>query len=232
MECKKSYFTAFEIWLWLGSYAVILGSYFLFGGTDYVTLVATLLGVVSLTYTAKGNPIGPFLMIIFSVLYSIVSYSFAYYGEMLTYLGMSAPMALFALISWLRNPFKGNKSEVTVGTISAKEGVCMFLLSALVTVLFYFLLKYCNTANLLPSTLSVTTSFLAAYLTFRRSPYYALAYAANDVVLIGLWVLASLKEASYVSVVVCFLVFLVYDIYGFYSWKQLERKQAELTKSQ
>ena len=79
----------------------------------------------------------------------------------------------------------------------------------------------------MPSTLSVTTSFLAVYLTFRRNPYFALAYAANDVVLIVLWILASIDDIRYVSVVVCFAAFLVNDIYGFLNWRKMERRQRE-----
>ncbi len=222
---KKHYFTKFEIWLWVLSYVFILGAFLLFHGDDYVTLSATLLGVVSLTFNAKGNPVGPLLMIIFSLLYSVVSWSFAYYGEMLTYLGMSAPMALWALISWLKNPYKGKKSQVTIGGITKKETVFMLVLSIIVTLVFYYILKVLNTANLIPSTLSVTTSFMAAYLSARRSPYYALAYAANDIVLIVLWVLAAVSDITYVSVIVCFLVFLVYDLYGFYSWLKIRANQ-------
>jgi nicotinamide riboside transporter PnuC len=88
-------------------------------------------------------------------------------------------------------------------------------------------LNYFNTANLLPSTLSVATSFIAMYLTFRRSPYFALAYASNDVVLIVLWTLASFKNLQYVSVVVCLTVFLVNDLYGFISWQKMKKRQAE-----
>lgn len=62
-------------------------------------------------------------------------------------------------------------------------------------------------------------------LTFRRSPYYALVYAANDIVLIVLWVLASFSDASYISVVVCFVAFLVNDIYGYISWQKMKRRQ-------
>ena len=65
----------------------------------------------------------------------------------------------------------------------------------------------------------------AVYLTFTRSPYFALGYAANDVVLIVLWVLASIKDFSYISVVICFVVFLVNDIYGFVSWKRMQKTQ-------
>ena len=73
----------------------------------------------------------------------------------------------------------------------------------------------------------MTTSFLAVYLTFRRSPGYALGYAANDVVLIVLWVLAALADPAYVSVAVCFAAFLVNDLYGFFSWRKMECRQRE-----
>ncbi|MBO5356372.1 MAG: nicotinamide mononucleotide transporter [Clostridia bacterium] len=220
-----SYFTKFELALWCSSIALIIASYLIFDRNGYLTLIASLIGVTSLIYNAKGNPIGQVLIIIFSIFYGIISYSFAYYGEMLTYLGMSAPMALIALISWLKNPYKGNKAQVKVNRIRLKEIIIMLLLSVAVTVAFYFILDYFNTANIIPSTLSVTTSFIAAYLTFRRSPYYAFAYALNDIVLIVMWILASLKSIEYVSVIICFLVFLVNDLYGFVSWLKMERQQ-------
>ena len=100
------------------------------------------------------------------------------------------------------------------------------MLSAVVTVVFYFILKAFGTANLLPSTISVTTSFLAVYLTARRSPLFAVAYAANDLVLIVLWGLAVLEDPSYLSVVVCFVMFFANDIYGFINWSRMRRRQA------
>ncbi len=205
----------------------ITASFCIFDRVGYLTLAASLIGVTSLIFNAKGNPFGQVLMIAFSVLYGIVSLGFAYYGEMMTYLGMTAPMALFALISWLKNPYNGNRSEVKVNRLGRKEIPFMIVLTLVVTGAFYFILKFFNTANLIPSTVSVTTSFLAVYLTFRRSPYFALAYAANDVVLIVLWVMATLSDVSYSSVVTCFLMFLTNDIYGFLSWKRMEKKQAE-----
>ena len=222
----KKYFTKAELLLWGASVALILLSFLIFDRVNYMTLVASLIGVTSLIFNAKGNPIGQALMIVFSLLYGIISYRFAYYGEMVTYLGMTAPMALFALISWLRNPYKGNKAEVAVNHLDAVEWILMLILSALVTILFYFILDYFDTANMLPSTLSVTTSFIAVYLTFRRSPYFALAYAANDIVLVVLWVLASLCDVRYISVVVCFVAFFANDIYGYLSWQKMKKRQA------
>ena len=223
----KNYFSKSEIILWLSSVLLIVGSFCIFDRESYLTLTASLIGVTSLIFNAKGNPFGQFLMVIFSLLYGVISYSFDYYGEMITYLGMTMPMAVFALISWLRNPYKENRSEVKVNSVGKGEILLMTALTAAVTVLFYFILKYFQTANIALSTLSVTTSFVAVYLTFRRSPLFALAYASNDVVLIALWILASLHDVRYVSVVVCFVAFLVNDIYGYISWQKMKKRQNE-----
>ncbi len=227
MKRLVNYFSKGEIFLWCSSVLLIVISFIIFDRESYLTLTASLIGVTSLIFNAKGNPFGQLLMIIFSILYGVISYSFSYYGEMITYLGMTAPMALFALISWLKNPYNGNKSEVTVNSIKPKEICIMLILTAAVTVIFYFILEHFGTANIVPSTISVTTSFIAVYLTFRRSPYFALAYASNDIVLIILWILAAMSNISYLSVIICFAMFLVNDIYGFINWQKMKKRQAE-----
>lgn len=222
-----NYFSKTELILWSCSVILIVMSFCLFDRANYMTLTASLIGVTSLIFNAKGNPFGQLLMVIFSLLYGIISFTFAYYGEMITYLGMTMPMAIFALVAWLRNPYNGNKAEVKVNTISRRETLFMWILTFLITILFYFILAAFHTANIIPSTVSVTTSFLAVYLTFKRSPYFAIAYAANDIVLILLWILASITDTRYISVVVCFIAFLVNDIYGFISWRKMEKRQAQ-----
>ena len=225
MHKIKTYFSKNDITLWLSSVIVILSSFCLFDRESYLTLWASLIGVTSLIFNAKGNPFGQLLMVVFSLLYGIISYTFSYYGEMITYLGMTMTMAVFSLIAWLRNPYNGNKAEVRVNSISRKEAVFMWVITGLVTLVFYYILNFFNTANIVPSTLSVTTSFLAVYLTFRRSPYFAVAYAANDIILIVLWVLASTYDIRYISVVVCFVAFFINDIYGYISWQKMKIRQ-------
>ena len=226
MKKILNYFSRAELALWLSSVVFIVLSFCIFDREDYLTLTASLIGVTSLIFNAKGNPVGQALMVVFGLIYGAISYSFAYYGEMITYLGMSVPMAVFALVSWLRNPYKGNRAEVKVNRVGKGELVFMCFLTLLVTIAFFFILKFFNTANLALSTISITTSFIAVYLTFRRSPYFALAYAANDVILIGLWILASIYDARYISVVVCFIAFLVNDIYGYISWQRMRKRQS------
>ena len=220
-----SYFSMFEIGLWCCSILLTVIAFTVFDREKYIMLIASVIGATYLIFNAKGNPIGQVLLIIFSVLYGIISYSFSYYGEMVTYLGMSTPMAVLALNSWLRNPYNGNKFEVKINSLKKQEIVFMVALTAVVTLIFYFILRYFHTANLIPSTVSVTTSFLAVYLTFRRSRYFTIAYAANDIILIVLWVLATLSDITYMSVTICFIMFLLNDIYGYINWTKMQKRQ-------
>ena len=219
--------TKFELGLWLFSLTGVTLSSVVSPAFDPLSLTASLIGVTALIFVAKGDPLGQILTVVFSVFYGVISWTFRYYGEMITYLGMSAPMAALAVLAWIRNPYEQGKAEVRVNRLKLPEVLFLAVLTAAVTVLFYFLLAFFNTANLLPSTVSVTTSFLASYLTFRRSPFYALAYAANDIVLIVLWVLASMEDPSYLPMILCFTMFFLNDTYGFVNWQRMQKRQGK-----
>ena len=216
----------FEAALWLGSLILIAISFLLTEEKDYLSLSASLIGATALIFVAKGYVLGQVLTVVFSVFYGVISFCFSYYGEMITYLGMTAPMALMAVISWLKNPY-GDTGEVKVNTVSKKTKWLLLISAPLVTLIFYFVLKAMNNASLFISTLSITTSYTASYLTFLRSPYYALAYAANDVVLIALWIIAAMQEPSCAPMILCFVTFLFNDIYGFYNWRRMKKRQGE-----
>ena len=215
----------FEWGLWITSLAVVSASYLLCPDKDLLTLCASLVGVTALIFVAKGYVLGQALIVVFSVFYGIVSFYFRYYGEMFTYLCMSAPSAVFAMIAWLKNPY-AQTAEVKVSRLSSSRLWAVIGLTVAATAASAPLLWLLGTNNLLFSVLSVTTSFFASALTFLRSPYYALAYAANDVVLIVLWILAAIADPAYLPMILCFVMFLVNDLYGFINWKRMERRQA------
>ena len=218
--------TRFELFLWLTSMAVVAVSYIAFQSGDMLSLIASLIGVTALIFVAKGHVLGQILTIVFAVFYGVISWAFRYYGEVITYLCMTAPMALLALITWLRNPYK-DSAEVTVHRLTGRQWIVMLLAAAVTTAAFYFILRAVGNAALIVSTLSITTSFVASYLTAMRSPYYALAYAANDLVLIVLWVIAALADIANVPMVACFVMFFANDMYGFINWRRMEKRQAE-----
>ncbi|MBP3611314.1 MAG: nicotinamide mononucleotide transporter [Lachnospiraceae bacterium] len=216
--------TKFEWGLWLASLTVVLLSYLLSGSGDLLNLTSSLIGVTALIFVAKGHVLGQILTVLFSIFYGVISFFFTYYGEMITYLFMTAPMAIVAAVEWLKHPYKDSQ-EVKVHHVTKRQLLSMSISAVLVTILFYFILKALDTANLTFSTISITTSFVASYLTFLRSPYYAIGYSANDMVLIVLWILASMENLSYLPMVACFVMFLCNDLYGFYNWRRMQKRQ-------
>ena len=64
------YFSRAERLLW-GLSVVFIGA---FDRENYLTLAASLIGVTSLIFNAKGNPIGQVLMVLFSLLYGFINW--------------------------------------------------------------------------------------------------------------------------------------------------------------
>lgn len=222
--------TKFELILWLTSIVTIIIVFTCFKEKDYISLTTSLIGATALIFLAKGNVVGAFLSVIFGLLYVIISYSYKYYGEMITYGLMTVPISIATIVSWIKNPSQENVTEVKVNNLKFKEYIFVIGLSLIVTVIFYFILKFFNTTNLIISTISIFTSFSACYLSVKRSEYYAIFYALNDIVLIILWILATIDNSKYISMVICFIVFLINDIYGYINWRYLKNKQAKYMK--
>ncbi len=225
-ENPFSILTFFEKCLWVISLIVVVVSCLFSGEDALLSGIASAIGVTALIFLAKGRVLGQVLVVIFSMFYGIISFYFKYYGEMITYLGMTAPIALFSIFAWLKNPYK-NSGEVKVASLKRGQVIIGVLGAVLVTTAFYFILGALGNANLIWSTLSVATSFIAAYLSLCRSPYYAVGYAANDIVLIVLWILAATSDISCLPMVFCFVMFLLNDIYGFISWKKMKKRQQD-----
>ena len=207
--------------LWMGSLAIVILSNLLSTDIDVLTLVSACVGITSLIFAAKGNVWAQILMVVFSILYGLISWQFRYWGEMITYIGMTMPMAVWSTITWIKNPSESGQ-EVAIQKLTRKHVAGIAAAGVIVTAVFYMILKALDTPNILFSTISITTSFLAALLTMLRSSYYALGYASNDIILIVMWVLASIENPAYIPVVVNFIIFFFNDMYGFVSWKRRE----------
>lgn len=217
----------FDWCLWIFSLCAVVLSFVVVRNTDYVTLATSLIGVTSLIFAAKGDAFGLILMLAFSLIYSVVAYFFGYYGETIIYLCMQFPTCALSLASWLKNPSKKGSAEVKIGKLTRKYAVLLCILAIAVTVAFYFILRAFHTENLIVSTLSVATSFVALYLMIFRVPAYAAAYMVNDVVLIALWSMACAASLNYLPMVVCFCVFFLNDLYGLIHWTIRKRRQRE-----
>ena len=217
--------TVFERRLLGISIVLIIISYLASGTQSGLSLIASLTGALCLIFLAKGDVFGELLAIIFSILYALVSYQYRYWGEMITYLGMSLPIAVVSLITWLKNQYA--ECEVKVRQAKKRDFVILSAATVVVTFIFFYILRYFDTPNLFWSTVSIYTSFMAASLAVIRSKFYAVWYSLNDIVLIILWVLASMENIKFLPMIMCFIVFLANDIYGFVQWSKMQKRQEE-----
>lgn len=225
---KKAFFSlgVLDISVWCLSVALVIVSFFLSAEPNILNTITSLVGVSALIFVAKGQVLGQILLAGFAFLYGTVSFFQSYYGETAICLFLSLPLAAFAIIAWYKNPYD-ESGAVKISRVGIKELTVLLPLTVGVSVAFYFILSALGTASPVWSTVSVATSFLAAGLTVLRSPYFALGYVANDVILIILWVIATLRDPSCISMVVCFFAFLINDSYSFVCWYGRKTKQEE-----
>ena len=211
-----------EWMFYLISLTVVICSNFFAEKINVINLIATAIGVTALIFIAKGDVFGQVLCVIFASLYSITALEHRYYSEIITYLGMTAPISIATIVTWIKNPVKKGENVVKIRRFSVRELALTLALTMVVTVVFYFVLKVLNTPNLIVGTISIATSFLASFMMLRRVSYYAIGFALNDIVLIVLWGIASVTDLTCLSMVACFSMFLFNDLYGFIRWKKRE----------
>lgn len=211
--------------LWGSSVILFVLTNVLLDSHNGLYTIAVIIGLTALIYTARGHVFGPLFMVIFSILYSLISLSMDYHSEFITYGSMTLPMSIVALYAWLKNPNKQNQNEVQTVILTHKEWIHGAFLTLVITTGFGIFMFWLNTPNLVVSTLSITTSFIAVYLTYKRSMFYALAYAANDIILIVLWAYAVRLDLAYLPILMCFGLFFIYDIYGLMSWSKMTKNQ-------
>lgn len=214
--------TKFEIGLLLLSIIVVIASG-IFAKSNLLVIMSSIAGVSCALTQAKGKVISQFIGLIVVVLYSTVSFQNRYYGEVLIYIFIMLPLFIGGIISWIKNVNKENDT-VNKNELRLKEWIFLSLISIVMFVVLYYLLKYFNTDQLFVSTLSMLTVLFATYLVARRSKYGFLFYMANDIILIVLWGLPIVYGNFALIPMVCEpIINLINDTYGWRSWNKREK---------
>jgi nicotinamide mononucleotide transporter PnuC len=217
--------TIYEIGLFTVSVLSVTVAFFLqTGDKNILALITSLCGAAGIIFVAKGMIVGQYVFSVYAVLYAVLSFQNAYYGECILSAVTILPAALIAIVTWTKNP-SSERGKVKINKVTRREILFLLVMIVIVTAGVYFLLRALGTAQLVVSTISFVTSFGAAYLLIRRSQYYAVFYVLNDVVLIALWSLAFASGESVLPNVICFVVFFFNDAYGFYDWRRRARLQ-------
>ena len=211
--------TRFEKILCFSSITIVLIAGIL-SSSNLLTISCSIMGITCVITQAKGKLISQFIGFILVVLYSILSFQNKYYGEVLIFIFIMMPLFIVGIVSWIRNINK-ETNTVVKNELSKKEWIVLLIISIILFVGLYYLLKYFNTQQLLISTLSMITSLFGTYLVARRSKYAFLFYMGNDIILLILWGLPVVNgELGLIPMIFNPIINFINDIYGWKSWNK------------
>ena len=137
------------------------------------------------------------------------------------------PISIYAIIEWFKNR---NKSQIKIKKCTKKEIFLILGFAPCFLVAFYFLLKYFNTEQLIPSTLSILFTSLACYFVARRSGFGFIMYLLSDICLIIMWgSLIFWSNTYFIPIFINSILFLILDTYSFIKWNKIYRNQQNET---
>ena len=206
----------------IGIFTILVAG--LFCKSSLIAIASSITGVSCAMMQAKGKVSSQFIGLLLVVLYSILSFQNRYYGEVIIYVFIMLPLFISGIISWMKNVDK-KTNIVEEYKISKKEWAILTIISIVIFIGLYYLLKWFNTSQLFVSTLSMVTSLFATYLVARRSKYGFLFYIGNDIILFILWGIPVIQGAwLLVPMLVNPIVCLINDCYAWFSWTKREQQ--------
>jgi nicotinamide mononucleotide transporter len=216
--------TIIELVLLASTLILIIGSGILYK-SSWITIIASLSGTLYALYQARGKVLAQFIGIIEVILYSYLSYTNKYYGEVLLYVLLVLPLNITGIFSWIKN-----KSDITKKVIQSelkrREWLILGIGSVVLFFIIYLLLRYFNTSELLVSTFSLVIYLIATYLVVRRSKYGFLFYILSDIILIILWSIPIFKgDLLLIPILFEPLILLFNDTYGWISWSKENKNE-------
>lgn len=225
VNIKKLFYnwTKFEILLLVIS-IISVGVTGILCNSSILTQLCSITGILCAITQAKGKVISQFIGLVIVILYSILSFQNKFYGEVIIYMFIMLPLFISGIISWIKNLNK-ETNTVNENTLHKKEWIILTIVSIILFVILYYLLKYFNTNQLLVSTLSLITSLFATYLVARRSKYGFLFYIGNDIILFILWGGQIIKgNFALIPILVNPIINFINDSYAWKSWNKREKE--------
>ena len=219
----KRYFNVYELFLLIVSHILICLAFFispLVGAeSSILSTITSLIGVWGIIIISKGDYFAHYIYIVFSILYSILSISVGYYGEAIIYTFVMLPIHIYSVFVWKKNVANPVEKVVKIKTISKTHIIVSVIVAIILLVPFYYLLLFLNTVNPIFSTLSLTTSILAAYYMMQRVNFFPTLFAIDDFLLVILWGIQILiGNYQYIpTLIVCSCSF-INDLYSAFCW--------------
>ncbi len=207
------------LWLFFASLFVTVVPICL--GDSLLGILSAFTGVVFVIMSAKGNIWCHVWGFISCLLYGIISYQNAYYGEFIINLLYHVPIQVFGFISWNKNMNK-DKNIVNTRSLTNKNKLLILCLIVLVTLVWGFCLQ--QIGSLLPyiAALSNILSLIARYLSVKRYTDQWILWIVLNSLSVGMWVYAMGSGSQNIGTLFMWIIYVINSIWGYIAWKKSE----------
>ncbi len=208
--------TALEL-LWLGLATTVILALSLYWKDSLMGIVSALTGVWCVIFTGKGKTSSFLFGTVNALLYAIIAYRAAYYGEVMLNLLYYLPCNVLGVILWNRHndPIKG---EVIKKRLSLKASLLVYPLTAAAVVGYGFVLKALGGALPFVDSLSTVLSIVAQILCLKRYAEQWILWIVVNAVTIVMWLMDFLHGGESIATLIMWTVFFLNSIFMYSKW--------------
>ena len=191
-------------------------------------LINGICNILNSVLSAKGKISNYYFGIIGNIIYVFVSYNSRYYSEVITILLIVLPISIYGLYNWIKGRKNNDSDDVVINKPTRKQILLPILSQVIMSVPYYFMLKYFNNDLLVVSTFGMIVTILAFYFMAKAFTIFHYFFIINAITRLIMWGIPMLRgDFSNTPLFMSNLVYLVNDIYGLINWTKLEKQQTE-----
>ena len=214
---KSEVFFIIAIWLFIIVQGILTKD-------NAIAMISALCGITYTFIAGKGNPICYLFGIVGSSFYCILSFNNALWGNLLLYALYYVPMQTIGYFQWMKNLREGT-SEIVKIKLPLKELSHLILVTIILVIVAYFILRYYKDAHPLLDSITTVLSLSGMYLTVRRSIEQWQCWMVVNFLSLLMWINVAINGAKVYSTVIMWVVYLFLAFYFYFDWKKDLQKQ-------
>lgn len=224
-EYLKEEFSGWKPWeaFWLTAAALVIIALSIYWGDSPMGMISSTTGVICVVCTGKGKLSAYLFGLINSVLYAIIAFEAAYYGETMLNLIYYVPMQFVGFYVWSRHM---NQESHEVEKRHMKNTGRLILLLCMIagTVLYGYLLKFLGDAMPFVDAFTTVSSVIAMIISVRMFAEQWWVWVAIDVFSVYMWYMDFSKGSDNIATLLMWVVYLGNAVIMLMKWEKEARK--------
>ena len=216
---------------WLTVAVLVITGLSIYWGDSPMGMISSTTGVICVVCTGKGKLSAYLFGLINSVLYAIIAFEAAYYGETMLNLIYYVPMQFVGFYVWSRHM---NQESHEVEKRHMKNTGRLILLLCMIagTVLYGYLLKFLGDAMPFVDAFTTVSSVIAMIISVRMFAEQWWVWVAIDVFSVYMWYVDFSKGSDNIATLLMWGVYLGNAVIMLMKWEKEARKNERCAASE